>query len=141
MRFSILQLLILVSFVAVASVSLKFAGLAWWTGLSIIGLLLYFALAIVALIGRAEPRAFAIGFIACCTLYGLLLHFFNVNGLSAHTQLPTARALEVVYSSIATESVPQNVVDSPMAMISMLLDSAKAPITPSNEKLASSTSR
>lgn len=79
MRFSVVQLLFLVSYVAVATVSLKYAGLLWWTLLSSLGLLIFAAIVVSAFLGSGKHRDFFIGFAVCVTIYGLCLHFHEAD--------------------------------------------------------------
>jgi hypothetical protein len=106
-RFSIRQLLLLVAYVAVACISLRFAGPVWWTVLSGAGLLLFMGILVVALAGRGDHRTFAIGSAACVLTYGVLLFLMgNAELRSERGWMPTTIISQTVYRSTVTATTP-----------------------------------
>jgi hypothetical protein len=101
-RFSLRTLLLVTAFVSVSCIALKHAGPVWWTVLSGISMLLVMASVVVALVGRDEPRAFAIGVIACMVVYGGLLLASGSKEFDPYTgYLPTGKILLPVLRAMA----------------------------------------
>lgn len=71
-RFSLRELLLLIGFVALACVALKYAGSIWTLALSAIALLLFMGAAVVAVVDRGRRQAAAIGLALCLAIYGIV---------------------------------------------------------------------
>ena len=71
-RFSLRELLLLIGFVAIACVSLKYAGFVWILILSAAVLLFFMSAVVVALVDRGRRQAAAIGFAAVVAVYAVL---------------------------------------------------------------------
>jgi hypothetical protein len=113
LRFSLWTLFVLVTFLSIACVALKYAGPMWWLILSSASLLLFLAAAVVAIVGRQEQRAFAIGFTVCTIAYGtLLLIAGSSEALTPNLYqawLPTAKALQALYRVVDSGSYVDSV--------------------------------
>ena len=83
-HFSLRELLVTIAFVAVAFAALKFANVGWWLAVSSAALLFAVAMTIVAIVDRGPRRAFAVGFISCAAMYGLLMYLSTSKLLFEH---------------------------------------------------------
>ena len=100
-RFSLRELILLIGFVAVACVSLKYAGFVWILILSAAVLLFFMGAVVVALVDRGRRQAEAIGFAAVAAIYGVLYwsspdlpNTTENQELYSHSgRLPTSKAL------------------------------------------------
>ena len=113
LRFSLWTLFVLITFLSIACVALKYAGPMWWLILSSASLLLFLAAAVIAIVGRQEQRAFAIGFTVCTIAYGtLLLIAGSSEALTPNPYqawLPTAKALQAVHRLVDSGSYVDSV--------------------------------
>jgi len=120
-RFSLRELLLAVTFIAVGCAALKFAGDAWMIAISSFTLLLFMAAVVIVLVGRGPRQAQAIGFVACALIYGVILTFVpklsnpgmfgGGNPGSQHPEfdpyegnLPTTKLLFPLFQTIVTNS-------------------------------------
>ena len=98
MRFSIIQLLLLISCAATACASLKFANEVWWIVLSLFAMLVGVGIAVAILLGRSEIRTRAVGFAVGALAYCLLLWILGVWEFTPqNAKLPTSRMLIAMY--------------------------------------------
>lgn len=72
-QISLRELLLLVAFFAIGCAALKTAGNVWWTVLSAFTLLVFMGFATVAAVDRGPRQSFALGFVICTAIYGVLL--------------------------------------------------------------------
>lgn len=110
-RFSLRELLLIVGFVAVACVSLKYAGYVWQLVLSSVVLLLFLTASIVALVDRGRSQAGAIGLALALAIYGVLI-WASPNQQNTNTsiemepwsgRLPTTKALDPLQRLLTLE--------------------------------------
>jgi hypothetical protein len=113
LRFSLWNLFALITSLSIACVALKYAGPMWWLILSSASMLLFLAAAVIAIVGRQEQRAFAIGFTVCTIAYGtLLLIAGSSEALTPNPYqawLPTAKALQALYRVVDSGSYVDSV--------------------------------
>jgi hypothetical protein len=102
MRFSIRDLLLVVTLLAVGCAALKFAGGLWWSILAAASLAAFMAAVIVAFVGHGDQRAFAIGYATCAIIYGSLVYLSQAKELEPYAnaydvRLPTTAALQPIF--------------------------------------------
>ena len=105
-RFSLRELLLLIGFVALACVSLKYAGFVWVLTLSAAASLLFMGAAVVAVVDRGRRQAAAIGLALCLAIYGIVFWSSprESNGRQSReldpydAQLPTSKALYPLFT-------------------------------------------
>ena len=110
-QLSLRSLLVLVTLIALAIVSLRFASEAWRTAVLTIVLVAFWAAVIVAAIDRGKQQAFAIGFVLTMIIYAatvliLPLAVYQFNNTNpefnpATGRLPTTRLLNPLYTAVA----------------------------------------
>src|SRR6185436_5069376 len=95
-RISLRQLLILVTAVALAIVSLKYATPTWRIIIGLTTLLTFVAVGVVGIFDRGPRQAFAVAMALVMLFYGLLL----VPGLGLQQQLPTSQLLLSLHKQV-----------------------------------------
>jgi len=111
LRVSLAELLFVLAFFAFGCVALKFANSFWWCLIGFIALMLFLTALVIAVIDRGARQATAIGFIICCSCYGVMLkHPPNRIAIVAdnpeldpnRADLPTSRILRLIYGTITS---------------------------------------
>lgn len=98
MRFSVIQLLLLTSCVAIVCASLKFANTVWWIVLLFAAMLAAMGIIVAILVGTHKTRTLCIGFSIGALTYCLLLWVLDVWEFDPqNAKLPTSRILSAVY--------------------------------------------
>ena len=111
-RLSLREVLLLVSFFAVACVALKYANEWWWLALSSCVLLGFLTAVVAALVDRGSRQAAAIGFAVCVGIYGILFWAGpTISGTQQSReldpysgQLPTTRIMQPLFEAIVTHA-------------------------------------
>jgi hypothetical protein len=95
-RYTIRELALVISFLAVACAALKYASEVWWLVLSASALLGIMAAAVMAVADRGRRQAMAAGFVVCVVIYMAVSR-----SESQDWSLPTTKVLQWVYESMA----------------------------------------
>lgn len=73
LRLTLQEMFLWVTFFGLACIALKTAGIVWWMTLSAGALLMFMGCALFAALDRGPRQSFALGFIICAGIYGLLI--------------------------------------------------------------------
>jgi hypothetical protein len=91
-RFTIRDLILATTFLAVACAALAYPTVIWRSVLTSTAMLAFAAAGIVAMLDRGERQAWSIGYVACFVFYYLL----RFKASSYNHQLPTDDLLELI---------------------------------------------
>src|SRR5688572_10366264 len=114
LQISLRQLLILVAFIALAIVSLKYATNLWQALVGLVTMIATFAAILVGAFDRGPRQVFAIGFAVVLLAYSVLvasgrkmddLHVQNVEMFASIGRLPTTILLSYAHKFVARKVV------------------------------------
>ncbi|MEZ6072325.1 MAG: hypothetical protein R3C10_19215 [Pirellulales bacterium] len=98
----------LVAFFAVAFAALKFANDVWWMIVMGAALVLFMAMAVMAVASLGAQRAFACGVVVCMAIYGSVIYLSGHKELVPQGErgLPTTWLLSTIFTVAHAEKQP-----------------------------------
>ena len=100
-RVSLREVLLLVSFLAVGCVALKYPNEWWWVALSSCTLLVFLTALVAVLVDRGSRQAMAIGCAVCMATYGVLVWSSADREFDPYSgRLPTTQIMKPLFQAI-----------------------------------------